>query len=341
LALHTLQLGGIDMDELPRFTLDEVADLSVNPNWADLNADANIALVVDLEQGTGTCPDRALAGWLGAQPIPTIGFGEAVPEGLEDVFDLTIDQPEELNLLAERIGRNPIASAVTVQVLRTSMRLSTSRALEVESLGYATLQAGAEYANWLRASEFRTQSKGTDTPVRMARHGSDVSIALSDPDSANALGVAMRDALSEAFQAVGADASIESVIVTGDGAHFCAGGDLTEFKRAQDTALSHRIRCLRMPARYLAAAAHKYTFKVHGACIGAGIELAAFADHISAHPDTYFRLPEVAMGLLPGAGGCVSIPRRIGRQQAARIMILGQDISAAEALSLGLIDAIE
>ncbi len=329
------------MDELPRFTLDEVADLSVNPNWADLEADANIALVVDLEKRTGTCPGRALTAWLGAQPIPTIGLGESVPEGLQDAFDIIVSQAEELKLLAERIGQNPIASAVTVQVLRTSMRLSALRALEVESMGYATLQGGAEYANWLRTSEFRTRSKGTGAPVRMARDGGDVSITLSDPDSANALGVAMRDALSEAFQAVSADASIASVTVTGDGAHFCAGGDLTEFKRTQDAALSHRIRCLRMPARYLASAPHKYTFRVHGACIGAGIELAAFADHISAHRDTYFRLPEVAMGLLPGAGGCVSIPRRIGRQQAARIMLLGQDISATEALSLGLIDAIE
>ncbi len=333
------------MGELPRFTLDELADLSVNPNWADLDADANIALVVDLGKSTSTCPHQALPAWLSAQPIPTIGFGESIPEGLEDAFDLIVKQPEELKPLTERIGRNPIASAVTVQVLRASMCLSTLRALEVESMGYATLQAGAEYTNWLRASEFRAQSKRitrrTDTLVRMTRHESDVSIALSDPDSANALGVAMRDALSEAFQAVSADASIESVAVTGDGAHFSAGGDLTEFTRVQDASFSHRIRCLRMPARYLASAAHKYTFKVHGACIGAGIELAAFAHHISAHPDTYFRLPEVAMGLLPGAGGCVSIPKRIGRQEAARIMILGQDISATEALSLGLIDAIE
>ena len=55
---------------------------------------------------------------------------------------------------------------------------------------------------------------------------------------------------------------------------------------------------------------------VHGACVGAGVELAAFADRVIARPSTRFRLPEVGMGLIPGAGGAVSIPRRIGRCHA-------------------------
>ena len=137
------------------------------------------------------------------------------------------------------------------------------------------------------------------------------------------------------------DPGIEVVHVSATGPSFCAGGDLEEFGLVDDPVMAHRIRMLRMPARYLAPQADRYRFKVHGACIGAGIELPAFAGHIAATSDARFRLPEIGMGLIPGAGGCVSIPRRIGRQQAARMAITGQEVSAARALALGLIDAIE
>ena len=93
-----------------------------------------------------------------------------------------------------------------------------------------------------------------------------------------------------------------------------------------------------MPARYLAEHAQRYRFDLHGACIGAGIELPAFAGHITATRDTFFRLPEVAMGLIPGAGGCVSIPRRIGRHRTNYLAVTGMALSAEDALSWGLID---
>ena len=84
-----------------------------------------------------------------------------------------------------------------------------------------------------------------------------------------------------------------------------------------------------------------YEFRLHGACIGAGIELPAFAGRVVAAPDSSFRLPEVGMGLIPGAGGCVSLPRRVGRQRFNRMAMTGEALSAGEALRMGLIDAIE
>ena len=69
--------------------------------------------------------------------------------------------------------------------------------------------------------------------------------------------------------------------------------------------------------RLLAACAERVHAELHGTCLGAGIELPAFAGRVVAWPDTTFRLPEVAMGLVPGAGGTVSLPRRIGRQRTA------------------------
>ncbi len=80
---------------------------------------------------------------------------------------------------------------------------------------------------------------------------------------------------------------------------------------------------------------------VQGACVGAGLEMAAFAGRLTATSDAWFQLPELAMGLIPGAGGCVSVPRRIGKQRTALMILSGRRINAATALRWGLIDAIE
>jgi enoyl-CoA hydratase/carnithine racemase len=80
------------------------------------------------------------------------------------------------------------------------------------------------------------------------------------------------------------------------------------------------------------------TMDLHGGCIGAGIELAAFAGLVRATPDTLISLPEVQMGLIPGAGGTVSITRRVGRHRCAYLALSGCAISAQTALEWGLVD---
>ncbi len=77
---------------------------------------------------------------------------------------------------------------------------------------------------------------------------------------------------------------------------------------------------------------------VHGACIGAGIELPAFAGRITSTPETFFQLPEVSMGLVPGAGGTASILPRIGRHRLAYMALTGARIDAETALDWGLVD---
>jgi enoyl-CoA hydratase/carnithine racemase len=86
------------------------------------------------------------------------------------------------------------------------------------------------------------------------------------------------------------------------------------------------------------ACSSKLTCFVHGAAIGAGVELAAFAQRLVASSDATFGLPEVAMGLIPGAGGTVSIARRIGRERLAALAITGDRIDAAAAAAWGLVD---
>ncbi len=79
---------------------------------------------------------------------------------------------------------------------------------------------------------------------------------------------------------------------------------------------------------------------VHGACVGAGVELPAFAARVVAREDATFELPELSMGLVPGAGGTVSLPRRIGRQRTAWLCLTGARIDARAALAWGLVDEV-
>jgi enoyl-CoA hydratase/carnithine racemase len=90
----------------------------------------------------------------------------------------------------------------------------------------------------------------------------------------------------------------------------------------------------------LSACAERVRARVHGACVGAGIELPAFAAHVSASADASFRLPEVSMGLVPGAGGTASLTRRIGRQRTAWMALSGEAVDAGTALAWGLVDEI-
>ena len=298
-----------------------MADQSCAPDW------------LAVEPG-GLAAER-LHSWVAQQPVPVIGLACSDPRP----FDLTVEDDAELKQVAAHIEANPRASAVLVQVLRSTGSLPLVEALAVESLAYATLQAGAEYRRWL-SHRGEGASLGEVEAVRVSRVESRLEICLDTPERRNALSVPMRDGLTEAFKLAAMDESISHVAVRGNGPAFCAGGDLTEFSLVDDVSRTHETRQLRMPARYLALCAKKTSFFLHGACVGAGIELPAFARRVVAASDTVFRLPEVAMGLIPGAGGCVSIPRRIGRQRAAWMAITGAEVNAELALSWGLVDEV-
>ena len=150
----------------------------------------------------------------------------------------------------------------------------------------------------------------------------------------------MRDHLVEQLRAAGADPSLDGIVVTGAGPTFCSGGDLAEFGTTPDPGTAHRIRSVRSAAFWMDRLAAKIRVMVHGPCVGAGVELPAYAHDVVAHPDTTFRLPEVAMGLVPGAGGTVSIARRIGRQRLGYLALTNAEIDTTTALSWGLIDRV-
>jgi len=173
--------------------------------------------------------------------------------------------------------------------------------------------------------------------VRLERDGDELVITLQDPDRRNAYSAAMRDALVDALAVAAADPALR-VRLRGDGPSFSAGGDLDEFGTVSDPATAHEIRMRRSAGRALAELRERVTAEVHGTCVGAGVELPAFAGRVVAHPDTTFRLPEVAMGLIPGAGGTASLPPRIGRRRTALLALRGTPIDAPTALAWGLVD---
>ena len=275
--------------------------------------------------------------------------------------DLVIQLPEEQVLLEQivaTITSQPLAAATFVGVLRETENLSISQGLMVESLAYSTLQNSQGFRTWLsNRSNTVAQVPATETadqgPVVLVErnpraylnaqnsHDDTLTLMLNRPTKRNAFSAAMRDELALALNLALADKSLAHIVISGRGSAFCAGGDLTEFGQSQDAALAHLTRLTRSPANLIAQLREKILVRVHGACIGAGIELPAFANTISAQPNSVFALPEVGFGLIPGAGGTVSIPRRIGRQNTAKLGLSGASIDANQALRWGLIDVIK
>lgn len=235
----------------------------------------------------------------------------------------------------------PQASMCYVQVLRAGRRLDLPAALALESFAFSTLLAGPEFGSWLSSRRLppRTVSD-PDPPVELRRQDNTLEITLCRPAVHNAFNASMRDALVEALGVARYDDSIEAVHLRGAGPSFSSGGDLREFGTAPDPSTAHLIRTTRSPVLALDRCAAPVTAFVHGACIGAGLELAARARRVVAHPDTSFALPEIGMGVLPGAGGTATIPRRIGRARTAYLALSRVAIGVDTARDWGLVDAI-
>jgi enoyl-CoA hydratase/carnithine racemase len=279
---------------------------------------------------------------LGLPPFPVIGLGDR-SHPMAHVLDAVVEPPVSVASLVVQITRSPRAAALLVQLLRSIEGMAIGEALVMESLAYGVLQGGAEHTAWL-ASVIPTQAGTVATPacagVSMRRAGNALSLRLNRPGTCNAVNAAMRDQLREAFTIAVLDDEIDHIILSGEGKAFSIGADLTEFGTTRDPQEAHRIRMQTLPAPVIARCADRFEAKVQGACVGSGLEMAAFAKRIEAYSDAWFQLPELAMGILPGAGGCVSVSRRIGRQRAALMMLSGKRINAQVALGWGLVDTV-
>jgi enoyl-CoA hydratase/carnithine racemase len=267
-------------------------------------------------------------------------------DAVDDRRVVTVDSTEAvLGDLSTRFKTWPQAATICADVLRSARAGDGVLAgVITESLAYSTLQSGGEFAAWLQGRGPATAPVLPD-PVLADRDGDTLHIRFNRPSRHNAFSNDARAALLEALDVARHDPSITTVILSGNGPSFCSGGDLAEFGSFADPASAHIARVRHSPALVLDGLTSRLGARcrahVHGQVLGSGLEMAAFCGWVQAHPDSMLGLPELTLGLIPGAGGTVSVTRRIGRWRTAYLVLSGRTIDAATALGWGLVNMIE
>lgn len=273
------------------------------------------------------------AEWLRRLPALTLAVGDDVPS---DAFDLVTDDPGTADGWCEAFARSPHAAQAAALLVRHPPRDVWS-ALVAESFVYSMLQGGPDFARW-RAENPASPIHDGEPRVRIDQRDRITEIVLTRPERHNALDARLRDELFDALRAAGA--SEDPVVVRGEGPSFCSGGDLDEFGTFPDPVRANEIRLGRSVAWYFHDLAPRLVVAIHGACLGAGIELPAFAGHVVSADDARIGLPELGLGLVPGSGGTVSITRRSGRARLLQLLLSDHTLDAGTAQAWGLIDEV-
>ena len=171
------------------------------------------------------------------------------------------------------------------------------------------------------------------SPVTVTRHGSIALVALNNPP-VNALSHAVRVALLDTLKELFVTADVDAIVIACEGRTFVAGADIREFgKPPLDPDLPELVEFLDSSPKLTLAA-------IHGTALGGGLELALACHFRIAAASAKLGLPEVTLGILPGAGGTQRLPRLIGVRQALDLIVGGTPIGAAAAQRLGLIDEV-
>jgi Enoyl-CoA hydratase/isomerase len=297
--------------------------------------------VVDLPGGLliGIGLPAAGENWLDAVTFTLI------EDDVDDQRFITVESTAEaLDELWARVQRWPLAAAVCDDVLRTvDPSAPALPGVITESLAYSTLQAGPEFARWL-AERGPARVPDIPDPVLAQRDGNTLYVRFNRPQRHNAFSNDARAVLLEVLDVARHHHSVDEVVLSGNGPSFCSGGDLAEFGTFSDPASAHLARTRHSPALVLdeltTRLGRRCRAEVHGQVLGSGLEMAAYCGWVEARPDSVLGLPELSLGLVPGAGGAVSITRRIGRWRTAYLVLTGRRIDAATALRWGLVDAV-
>jgi hypothetical protein len=333
--LATVDLGDISLDEGARpVTAVVFVDLDAQPGPTDAIVRAVAASPLAIVGLAATPPTEDLAPLLQALTFTMVGSGANLP-----VTQVRVDDIDAARAVIERAVANSPRAALTVcQLLSLTPHLSVSDGLVAESLAYSMLLAAPEFSHWRASVPVGEIAAAAGPPVLIERVDGVLNVTLNRPQRHNAFDRSLRDGLIEAIDLALLDPSLEHVELRGAGPSFCSGGDLDEFGTSPDPASAHLIRIDRSVAVRVDRCRERVHVHVHGACIGAGIEIPSFAARISADPNSYFQLPELAMGLIPGAGGTVGLPRRIGHWRTAYLALSGTKADVATALEWGLVD---
>jgi len=169
--------------------------------------------------------------------------------------------------------------------------------------------------------------------VRQEVDGGVAVLTLANPP-VNALGAALRAALDDALTAAIADESVRAIVVAAEGKVFIGGADIGEFGKPQHPpSLPDVLDRLDASPKPVVAA-------IGGAALGGGLELAMACHGRVAAPSAKIGLPEIKLGIIPGAGGTQRLPRLIGPDVAFAMMLTGEPVSAETAAALGIVDAV-
>ena len=169
------------------------------------------------------------------------------------------------------------------------------------------------------------------SPIRTERHDN-VLVIVSDNPPVNALGQAVRAGLAAGIEEALSDDAVEAVVIRCDGRTFFAGADITEFgKPMQMPMLPQVVDIIENCTKPVVAA-------IHGTAFGGGLEVALASHYRVAVPSAKLGVPEVKLGLLPGAGGTQRLPRVAGVGKALEMAATGNPIGAREAYEIGLVD---
>ncbi|MFE9322558.1 enoyl-CoA hydratase/isomerase family protein [Nocardia sp. NPDC052278] len=318
-------------------SLDELA--GVPPNLIE-RAAARMKLALPLVVGV-------LRGPVSLQIAPlldalTVTITDAPQEDTPRQMVAVDDVDKALGVLRLAVSGSPRAAISCGQLLRQAERLPTLAGLSAEAAAYSMLLNGPEFTRWLGERGKPREVAFPDRPlVGLNREGARLTVVLDHPERRNALSRRLREDLLEAVLLVEMDDSIAEVEISGAGPAFCSGGDLDEFGTATDLVAAYLVRLDRAPWRVIDRIRDRVTVRVHGPTIGAGAEMAAFAGTVIASPGAYFSFPEIRMGLVPGAGGTVSMTRRVGRWRAAWLMLTEHKLSSETALAWGLVDEVD
>ena len=169
--------------------------------------------------------------------------------------------------------------------------------------------------------------------IRTERHGGIVVVIIENPP-VNLFTAAIRRGIDDALAAARGDAGVEAIVLRGAGRLFSAGADITEFDEPPiEPSLPDILDRIEAATKPIVAA-------LHGTCFGGGLELALSCHYRVAAPSARLGLPEVKIGLLPGAGGTQRLPRLVGVPTALAMIVGGDPVTADQAVATGLIDRI-
>ncbi|SRR5579884_641241 len=172
--------------------------------------------------------------------------------------------------------------------------------------------------------------------VEIAHDGLVATLRLNRPERLNAVNRGLIEDVIAALDALEADAAVRTIILTGAGRAFCAGADLAERKEMTESQVAaHRKRVVALFDR-VARCEKPLVAAVNGAAYGGGAELALLCDVVVASEAAAFRFPEVALGIIPGGGGCYTLVRAVGKYRAKELVLTARVVPAAEAQALGL-----